>query len=267
MSRRRTKPDQLPLFARPLLKRGAVDIQSVFARPDMAQNSSGAKSAGKPEAARAASPGPIVMAKEEKKVAMTGTAGKSVGASPARHPLSFYTGEVSDRMFSAPQPPPPPPPPPLPKPKPVKVEVPDINPFEDWAYTGTMRQGDEITALIENTKTKEGQFLKQGDTFMGAKAVSITAQMVTLTAGGKPRMLAKSDTTNVTQLSKDAVPNTPQQQGPPPGPPGMPPGMPGMGPGRWGGGGMVTLPNGMQMPAGMAGRRNRRMNFQFNQGG
>ena len=80
-----------------------------------------------------------------------------------------------------------------------------------WAYTGTITQGDQTIALLENTQTKEGQFLKVGDRLMGAQVKSVTDQMVTLEASGKPRMLAKSDNITVTPLDRSAAP-TPAAQ-------------------------------------------------------
>jgi hypothetical protein len=93
--------------------------------------------------------------------------------------------------------------------KPRPVAVPDVSPFEDWSYCGTIRQGRTITALLENTRTHEGEFVKAGDRFMGAAVRGVTGQAVTLASGGKTRMIAKSDRITVTQLSKDAVPATP----------------------------------------------------------
>lgn len=187
----------------------------------------------------------------------------------SRRPVTFYTQTVRSGLFSAPQPPAPAPvkapaPPPVVKPViPIVVPPAPIDPFAQWAYTGTITQGDQTIALLENTQTKEGQFLKVGDRLMGAQVKSVTDQMVTLEASGKPRMLAKSDNITVTPLDRSAAPTPaaqPQQpqQGQQPvfnGPvqfnmPAQP---------------MITLPNGVQMSPQRAQRRNRFMNNNFNQ--
>lgn len=130
----------------------------------------------------------------------------------SRRSLDFYTKGVRDSLFSAPQPPPQPRAKPVPKITPpiskpifIPTVVPvEINPFADWSYTGTVTTGETKMALVENTKSKEGQYLKQGDSFLGAHVSQVTDQMVTLTAGIKPYLLAKSDTINVVQLDKSA---------------------------------------------------------------
>lgn len=133
-----------------------------------------------------------------------------------RESLDFYTNNVRNGMFSAPQPPKAKPPvalPPPPKFVPVPVILPVIDPFADWSYTGTVHMGDITMALLENRQTREGQYVKSGDRFMGAQVQSITDQMVTLTNAGKPSMLAKSDTIIVTPLNQDAPGKNPQANG------------------------------------------------------
>ncbi len=148
----------------------------------------------------------------------------------SHRPLKFYTKGVRDSMFSAPQPPPPPkekPTPVIMPPQPPKsayippIALVVVNPFADWVYTGTVTMGEVKLALIENTKSKEGQYLKQGESFLGAQVSQVTDQMVTFTVGIKPYLLAKSDTINVVQLDRSA----PYLGGAPP-PPGAPPGSP-----------------------------------------
>jgi len=163
----------------------------------------------------------------------------------ARKPLNFYTGGVRKDLFSAPEPPrpketpkpqaAPPPPPPAP---PVVV-----NPFADYAYAGTVTMGEKRMALIENTKTKEGQYLGEGDAFMGGKISQISDRMVTVEVAGAPQMIAKRDDFKLTPLDKSApylqgapaqgAPGAPGQTGAPsPGAapaPGGPGGFPGMG--------------------------------------
>ncbi len=156
-----------------------------------------------------------------------------------RKPLSYYTGGVRSDLFNGP----------LqeasikPKTEPVKVAKPEkidltpstpaaVNPFADFAYTGTVNAGGEMIALVENVKTKEGQYLKQGDGFMGGKITDIGERTVTIDVAGKKETLAKSDDFKLTPLDKSApyLTAAPQQAGAPgavPGAPGAPGTMPG----------------------------------------
>lgn len=118
-------------------------------------------------------------------------------------PLDYYTRALRSNLFS----PPAPPQPRIevhPLPAPVLQIVP-VNPFADWSYTGTMHVGSETTALIENEKTHDGQFVKVGDSFLGAKVKGVTDEMVTLVQDGKPTLLARSDNMVVTPLDKSAT--------------------------------------------------------------
>lgn len=246
---------------------GVAMVFLAFAVPNSAQNRPNPQTKSGKE-----TPQKDASATVATKSATGDTKGQTVVDSSARRPIDFYTRNVRDTMFSAPQPPAPPkpkplPPPPAPKPAPpVHVPVVEINPFEDWAYTGTVKMGDQMMALLENTKTKEGQYLHSGDSFMGAQVSQITDQMVTLTAGGKPHLLAKSDTITLTPLDKSAAylgNGGGAPGGPPPGMPGQPPMPGGMPPGMTPPG-MVTLPNGRALTPTQAVRRSRRLNRQFN---
>ena len=141
--------------------------------------------------------------------------------SGSRHSLEFYTKGVRESMFSAPQPPPPEKPKPIPvvpPPPPPKIVVPiivpvEINPFADWIYTGTVTIGEMKMALIENSKTREGHYLKLGEMFQGAQVSQVTDQMVSFMAGPKPYLLAKSDNVNLVPLDRNAgAPITPTGQ-------------------------------------------------------
>ena len=152
-----------------------------------------------------------------------------VDNSGSRHSLEFYTKGVRESMFSAPQPPPPEKPKPIPvvpPPPPPKIVVPiivpvEINPFADWVYTGTVTIGETKMALIENSKTREGHYLKLGEMFQGAQVSQVTDQMVSFMAGPKPYLLAKSDNVNLVPLDRNAgAPITPTGQ---PGQPAPPP--------------------------------------------
>lgn len=137
----------------------------------------------------------------------------------SRRSIDFYTQAVRGNMFTAPTPPASPIPKvvvtvtPTPKPVPIPVPAPaEINPFAEWSYTGTIKSDDQITGLIENTRTKEGQFVKAGDMFMGSQVATITDQEIVLKAGKTSRALAKSDNITVTPLDRSAIPTNPQGQ-------------------------------------------------------
>jgi hypothetical protein len=188
--------------------------------------------------------------------------GASIGDRPA---LNYYVHEVRGTMFSAPQPPAPPAPaatksakPATPAPTPI---VPPVNPFASYAYTGTVRMGDQMMALVENTQTRDGQYLKVGDQFQGAQVSEITDQMVTLTQDKKPYQLAKSDNIVLTPLNANAN-NGQQNAGQPGQVPTPPPGA------SANADGSMTMPNGFVVtPDMMARRAARRARFQNGGGG
>lgn len=189
---------------------------------------------------------PSVLPLDEKTASKAGTpsVASTERVASTRRPLSFYTQEIRGGMFSEPQPP-------EPKPvvsKPVILTPPDpepsvvpapVNPFVDWAYDGTVKMGDKIMALLENTKTKEGQYVQEGDNFLDAKVKGVTEQVVTLDASGKPYTISKTDSITVVPLDKSAAylsENSADQATAqaPPAAPGMP--QMGWGGGRWRGG-------------------------------
>lgn len=197
-----------------------------------------------------------------------------------RKPLSYYTSGVRGDLFVMPgakeQV--------VVRPEPPKVETtppaPEvIDPFADYAYTGTVVMGDEYVALVENAKTKEGTYLRRGDQFMGGTVGEITDKGLTVMVAGSPRTLNKTDEFKLTPLDKDAAFRT-QTPGAPgqPGMPGMggPFGMPGMPGGGMGFPGMQNLPPDVQQriqqrfqgmsPEQMQQMRNRFMNRSFEGG-
>ncbi len=251
---------QIVLLGLPALAIGALMI---VARPNIAQTTKSSKPAAEKLA---------VMAQNTKN-----TEGE-IALEPAteesgRRPLSFYTGGVRGNMFSPPQPP---------KPKvvvvkkvepPKNIPLPKIdpppppNPVQDWSYNGVIKMGETRMALLENTKTKEGQYVKEGESFLGSQVGQITDQSITMSTGGKPQMLAKSDTINVTPLNANAsfLNNGGGQPGaPPPMPNGMPQMPPGGMPQMMQMGGMQMTPS---MQADRAARRAQFMNNNFRGGG
>ncbi len=141
-----------------------------------------------------------------------------------RRSLDFYTKEARASMFGEPIPPAPKPivtPPPPPPPKPIVTPPVEVDPFADWAYTGTVSFNGQKMALLENIKSKEGQYLHIGESFLGGQVSEINDNQVSMMAGGKIRQLAKQQNINLVPLNANAA------SGGQPGQPGMP-GMPGM---------------------------------------
>lgn len=136
----------------------------------------------------------------------------SASPSSGRRALEFYTQEVRGSLFSPPEPPAPPkanvapaPAKSVEKPRPVPLPtVAPVNPYADWSYTGTVKMGTEIIALLENGKAKEGQYVRIGDAFLGGRIAAITDDSVQIEAAGKPTMLAKSDAITVTPFDKSS---------------------------------------------------------------
>lgn len=192
----------------------------------------------------------------------------------SRRPVNFYTQTVRGSLFSAPLLPAPKPPvvvvnkvPEVKPPPAPRVQTFEFNPLSSWSYTGTVTMGDQTMALLENQQSHEGQYVKIGDTFLGAKVVSVSDQMVTLKSGDKPTLLAKSDNITVTPFDRSAAPTSAQQTAQPPQPPQVTiqvggqtftPNLNSQQP-------TVTLPNGVQLTPDRAQRRNRRLNNNFNQ--
>ncbi len=124
------------------------------------------------------------------------------GVNPdARPPLSYYLQAIRPNLFhytvvadKAPAPPPM---------KPVLPPAP-VNPFADWVYVGTVLVRGQTYALVQNNQTKEGQYLKVGDLFLGDKVASISDQMLTLKAGGQSEILPKNQNYTLVPLDKSA---------------------------------------------------------------
>jgi hypothetical protein len=197
-----------------------------------------------------AATGPAVTSKAKK----SGDAPIVITSLPdARKPLSFYTGAVRNDLFTGTV---------VPEPKPVVtvtkpvkpvVTTPTlptapavVDPFADYAYTGTVNMGGQMVALIENTKTREGQYYKQGDSFLGGTISEITERGVSVNIAGAPKTLAKTDNFKLTPLDKSA----PFLQGQPQGQPGAPgaPGAPTANPQPGGPGGMAMPGMGNMSP-------------------
>jgi hypothetical protein len=149
-----------------------------------------------------------------------------------RRSLEFYTKGANAILFNEPLPPEPKPvvikiaPPPPPPPVKLPVQPVEIDPFVDWAYTGTVTLNGQKMVLLENTKTKEGQYLRVGESFLGGQVMEITEANVVMMMGRKPRQLFKSQTFNLVPLNASAAGAGGAPGQPPPGMPPPPGGMP-----------------------------------------
>jgi len=255
----KARQTSFPSYAAAVLSIAAGGALLMLARPDVAQN--------RPTPAANTATHPAAPFIEP----------NAVDLKTNRRSLDYYTkGGVRSNLFSAPVPPAPKPvkvvvvpPPKIEVPKPIVVPVAIINPFAGWNYTGTVQLNGITMALLENKATHEGQYLKVGESLLGAQVTAITDNEVTLSSGGNPVKFARSTDYTVTPLDKSA------------GQAGGQPGQPNGQPGQPGGGGMtgqmgnvqmnfgdnvqpmVTLPNGRQMTVNQARRRNNRLNRNF----
>jgi hypothetical protein len=152
-----------------------------------------------------------------------------------RKPLSFYVSSVKGDLFAPERPPLPKP---VAKPAPIITTPPaPVNPLADYAYTGTVEMNGTQMALVENVKTKEGQYLKVGDSFMGGTVSRLDDRTVGIMVAKTEQTMAKRDDYSLTSLDKNApFLNAPQAAPgqPQPGQPGAPgadgaTGFPGMG--------------------------------------
>lgn len=149
-----------------------------------------------------------------------------------RKPLSFYVSSVKGDLFA---PELPPPPKPIARPAPIISTAPaPVNPLADYAYTGTVEMNGTKMALVENIKTKEGQYLKVGDSFMGGTVSRLDDRTVAIMVAKTEQTMAKRDDYSLTSLDKNApfLNAQPAQAQGGPGQPGAPTpdgGMPGMG--------------------------------------
>jgi hypothetical protein len=153
-----------------------------------------------------------------------------------RKPLDYYMKGIRGSLFSAA-----PAAPIASAPKPTLPLAPlpaapeKIDPFNDYAYSGTVTVDGDPVALVENSKTREGLFLKKGESFLGGTVGDITDRSLKVTIAGVERMMAKTDNFKLTPLDKSAGYLTPAAPGAPGAGPGTAaaPGAPGQ-PGSFG---------------------------------
>ncbi len=107
----------------------------------------------------------------------------------------------------------------------------------NWIYTGTAIVDDVPTALVENTGSGEGVFLKQGEAWKTSRVQRITPDTLTL---GNNQGQTFTMRLYFEPIQNDILPEVrPIQPGPPPGGPGGAP-TPG-GPSRMGGAASITM--------------------------
>jgi len=125
---------------------------------------------------------------------------------PTQHQREGASRSIRADLFSAPLPPPAPSPLPQkaqPTPLPVPA-APPIDPLADYVYSGVVMVDGEMSALIENRKTKEGWYVKAGDTWQNYRILSITDDQITVEVNGETHTLVKSDVYNVVPLQANA---------------------------------------------------------------
>ena len=119
---------------------------------------------------------------------------------------------VPSGLFTAPFPDPLPP---LPLAKPAAAHAPGLpaplvpplpvsDPLADYIYSGTVRVGDAISALIEHRGTKQGWYVQAGERWQAYDVVDVTEQAVTLLVEGQRHTLFKSGAMNLVPLVADA---------------------------------------------------------------
>ena len=164
-----------------------------------------------------------------------------------RKPVDYYAAGITPSLFG-PTPPAPKPAPKLPPPPPIKVAEPD--PFGDYVYNGTVSIDGRKMALLENSKTKEGQYVSIGQPFLGGQVTAIDERQVIVSLGTTNKTVAKTDDYKLVSLDKNA-PFLNEGGNPGGAPPGAPGGPPPGGPGGPGGRGMGMPGGGMVRMRGM----------------
>ena len=170
----------------------------------------------RPPSGSAALPAQSAVAVAPAKTAQMPSTGKASGQNTeeTRPSLAYYTQDIKGGLFSAPQPPPPKlrqvayhrarPVEPSEDTGPSLLPITPVDPFVDWSYDGTVKMGNKVMALLENTKTKEGQYVRTGDTFLDARVGRITERSLALRTADKTYTLPKSQKITVVPLDKSA---------------------------------------------------------------
>jgi hypothetical protein len=86
----------------------------------------------------------------------------------------------------------------------VVTPMPPPNPLADYVYTGTVTANGHRYALLENSKTREGHFVSDGDSLLGGTVGEISDRGLTVTIAGAPQMIAKTENYKLTPFDKSA---------------------------------------------------------------
>ena len=78
------------------------------------------------------------------------------------------------------------------------------DPLADYRYTGLTRSRNDVVALIEHKKTKEGHYLRAGDPFLGGTVASVSPETITVQLGSETLSLSRHDRYSLVPLDKDA---------------------------------------------------------------
>jgi len=151
-------------------------------------------------------PARIAQASQHSQAASVGKPDASAASYPI---LPARLSSVSPDLFSPPAPPTPQrepaPPPPVARTQRALPRFLPPDPLTDFVYSGSVTLGGKRYALVENSKTKEGKYVKAGDTLLGEKVRQVGPEQLVLRQGSKTRTLAKSETINLTPLNQSAA--------------------------------------------------------------
>ncbi len=97
----------------------------------------------------------------------------------------LFGAPVQEKPVSRPATPPPPPP--------VTPSSPPPDPLAGWEYVGDVEIGGEQLALVERKDTKEGIYLRVGESFGGGTVTAFDKQRVAVAMADSDRALARKD--------------------------------------------------------------------------
>ena len=80
-----------------------------------------------------------------------------------------------------------------PPPSPVTPSTPPPDPLAGWEYVGDVEIGGERLALVERKDTKDGVYLRVGESFGGGTVTAFDKQRVSVAVADSERQLARKD--------------------------------------------------------------------------
>jgi hypothetical protein len=89
------------------------------------------------------------------------------------------------------------------------LPTPVSDPLAGYAYTGTVTVNGELSALIEDRKSKQGWYVNAGDIWQSYHIVEVNERQVTVEVNGERRTLTKTDVGDVVPLVADADKDSP----------------------------------------------------------